>query len=65
MELPKNYDHLAKDEACYNKWQEQGFFHSEPDERVGIFEQHSNVQVQVRRGGGEEAEGVQEWEEEE
>jgi valyl-tRNA synthetase len=33
MELPKNYDHLAKDEACYNKWQEQGFFHSEPDER--------------------------------
>ena len=33
MELPKNYDHLAKDEACYQKWQEQGFFHSVPDER--------------------------------
>lgn len=33
MELPKNYDHLAKDEACYKMWQDQGFFHSEPDER--------------------------------
>lgn len=33
MEIPKNYDHLQKDEACYQKWQEQGFFHSEPDER--------------------------------
>ena len=26
MELPKNYDHLAKDEACYKMWQDQGFF---------------------------------------
>ena len=33
MELPKNYDHLAKDEACYDNWLKQGFFHSEPDER--------------------------------
>lgn len=33
MEIPKNYDHKEKDQSCYQYWQDQGFFHSEPDER--------------------------------
>lgn len=33
MEIPKNYNHLEKDQAHYKSWQDQGFFHSEPDDR--------------------------------
>ena len=33
MAIPKKYDHLTKEEACYQMWQDKGLFHSEPDER--------------------------------
>jgi len=33
MELSKNYKHIDRDQQLYQQWMEQGFFHSEPDER--------------------------------
>ncbi len=33
MELPKKYEHIAKDQACYKRWMDQNLFHSEPDDR--------------------------------
>jgi len=33
MELTKNYKHIDRDQQLYQQWMEQGFFHSEPDER--------------------------------
>jgi valyl-tRNA synthetase len=33
MEIPKNYNHLEKDEQRYQEWMDKGYFHSEPDER--------------------------------
>ena len=33
MEIPKTYDPSAIENKWYERWEEQGFFHSEPDER--------------------------------
>ena len=33
MEIPKKYDPSTTEEKWYAHWQEQNFFHSEPDER--------------------------------
>src|SRR2546422_679760 len=32
-ELPKQYDHQAAQQRWYRYWEENGFFHSEPDPR--------------------------------
>src|SRR4051812_45673999 len=33
MEIPKTFDPSAIENKWYERWEEQGFFHSEPDER--------------------------------
>lgn len=33
MEIPKSFDNQNAEEKWYNHWMEQGYFHSEPDER--------------------------------
>jgi valyl-tRNA synthetase len=33
MSIPKHYDSLTVEQKWYDYWQENGFFHSEPDER--------------------------------
>ena len=52
-ELPKQYDHAAAQDRWYPFWEEQGYFHSEPNpERQAVHDRHSAAERHRRAAPG-------------